>query len=371
MRIFIVTGMLMLLLGPCAQAWAATAETIAQFRTEGAQLFSQGNQASGIGHMREALVQAETLWGETDERTDEVAYDLARMLTATGSPSSVPVYERLRDNIEKRNPDDPRLAIIHYGLAVGGMKTQPEESIKEFETARRLMKAQGFDTRARKDQLYVRALYQQAYVELSQLEPGKARRHYAEAIKTSKTLFGADSVVYGEALYAQAQYYVAAGKVKKGGEEYEEALAIFRKHLPEDNLNILNIHAALVSVYERLGESSKATDHLMVLAEKTPDTEGAPKPIYRTKPQYPMQAEMTDREGGVTLHFRITTDGHVDNVSVTEGDPDSAFAKATIKAIKKWRYKPQFRNGQPIDSYGSFRMRFYMLSGDPSTRVRH
>ena len=368
MRSVIIAGILVLLLGPCAQAWAATAEDVAKLRTQATASFNEGQRRAGSAAMREALNAAEALWGKTDARTDEIAYDLARMYTAVNDPRAVEIYERLECSLAERNPDDPRLAIVHYGIAESLMNRGPHRSLEEFDTALKLMKAQGFDTKEHANELYIRALYQSAFVHLATFDVQEARKLYSRAIAKSKALFGNDSTPHAEALFAQAQYSVSTGEGHRGAREYEQALAIMRKHLPEDDPHVLRIHASLVSVYESLKESDKATDHLMILAEKTPDKDGALVPFYKVVAQYPLAARANGEEGSVVLKFRVTTDGHVDDISVIKGEAGSPLVGAAIKAVKQWRYKPRFVDGKPVATDTTTQITFQLTDKTPTKR---
>ncbi|HKW88205.1 MAG TPA: energy transducer TonB [Candidatus Acidoferrales bacterium] len=58
----------------------------------------------------------------------------------------------------------------------------------------------------------------------------------------------------------------------------------------------------------------------------------------------------------VKLWGVIGTDGSVKDLHVIEGNCD--FARATIDAVKKWRYTPLMVNGQPQEVYFPFQYSF-------------
>ncbi len=73
-----------------------------------------------------------------------------------------------------------------------------------------------------------------------------------------------------------------------------------------------------------------------------------PEPIKRVPPKYPINAAINNREGWAKASFIIEKDGSVSNILVSETSGSSEFAKASKKAIAKWKYKPAFENGEPI-----------------------
>jgi TonB family protein len=80
--------------------------------------------------------------------------------------------------------------------------------------------------------------------------------------------------------------------------------------------------------------------------------------IANPSPYYPVEARAQGREGIVVLSGVIDATGHVQNISVINGDP--VFVKAAIEAFKKWRYKPATFWGQPIPSNTTVTIRFQL-----------
>lgn len=55
-------------------------------------------------------------------------------------------------------------------------------------------------------------------------------------------------------------------------------------------------------------------------------------------PQYPIKAAQDKVEGFVTLSFKVSKDGSVQNVKVTESKPPQVFDAAAIAAVSKWEF---------------------------------
>jgi len=62
------------------------------------------------------------------------------------------------------------------------------------------------------------------------------------------------------------------------------------------------------------------------------------------KPSYPALAQRAGLQGIVKLQVRVMKDGHVEVQKLLEGDP--TLADAAITAVKQWRAKPLWMNGE-------------------------
>ncbi|MBV1916007.1 MAG: TonB family protein [Pseudomonadales bacterium] len=74
-------------------------------------------------------------------------------------------------------------------------------------------------------------------------------------------------------------------------------------------------------------------------------------PMVRVQPQYPFRAANQGIEGWVLVEFTITKLGTVKDVEVVESKPAYLFDRATIRAIKRWKFKPRTVNGEPIERH--------------------
>lgn len=71
----------------------------------------------------------------------------------------------------------------------------------------------------------------------------------------------------------------------------------------------------------------------------------AAKIIQRVQPKYPEIARNEHLQGVVRLHAIIDKDGSISNLVVLKGY--CSLAKASIEAVKSWRYSPTLFNGEP------------------------
>lgn len=71
-------------------------------------------------------------------------------------------------------------------------------------------------------------------------------------------------------------------------------------------------------------------------------------PIVRMEPLYPRRAQERGIEGYTLMEFTVTELGTVENPVVIEEEPKGYFARASLNAVRKWKYKPKVINGQPV-----------------------
>ena len=69
--------------------------------------------------------------------------------------------------------------------------------------------------------------------------------------------------------------------------------------------------------------------------------------LQQAKPQYPTPARLAHVEGSVVLQALIGKDGAVQNLRVSSGHP--LLVGAAIDAVKQWRYRPYYLNGEPVE----------------------
>ncbi|MGC2108028.1 MAG: energy transducer TonB [Candidatus Korobacteraceae bacterium] len=69
--------------------------------------------------------------------------------------------------------------------------------------------------------------------------------------------------------------------------------------------------------------------------------------IRQVKPEYPSLARQARVQGTVILQATIGKDGSIENLRVISGHP--MLAPAAIDAVKQWRYKPYYLNGEPVE----------------------
>jgi len=77
--------------------------------------------------------------------------------------------------------------------------------------------------------------------------------------------------------------------------------------------------------------------------------EGDIIPLVVIRPLYPHEAAMSGIEGWVKVEFTITETGSVKNPRVVDSDPPRIFNREAIRAILKWKFKPQVIDGVAVE----------------------
>ena len=74
----------------------------------------------------------------------------------------------------------------------------------------------------------------------------------------------------------------------------------------------------------------------------------APVPINRRAPTYPREALRRGVGGTVRVQVSVSADGSVDRMEVAESSGDRFLDRAAMEAVRRWRFTPAMRNGQPV-----------------------
>jgi protein TonB len=69
--------------------------------------------------------------------------------------------------------------------------------------------------------------------------------------------------------------------------------------------------------------------------------------IKKIQPAYPPLARQARIQGQVMLQAEISKDGTIQNLRLISGHP--MLAPSAIEAVKQWRYKPYYLNGEPVE----------------------
>ena len=83
--------------------------------------------------------------------------------------------------------------------------------------------------------------------------------------------------------------------------------------------------------------------------------------LRRVQPNYPPLARQARIQGDVVLQAEISKDGAIENLRVISGHP--MLAPAAMEAVKEWRYKPYFLNGEPVAVETQITVNFSLSGG--------
>jgi periplasmic protein TonB len=119
-----------------------------------------------------------------------------------------------------------------------------------------------------------------------------------------------------------------------------------------------------------LSEVLRSTGSAPVLAKtsaptpkriRVPDRIAEANLVFDVAPKYPPEAGRARIEGMVVLLAVIGKDGTVEDVRVKSGLP--VLAQAAIEAVKQWRYRPYFLNGEPVEVDSQITINFTLSRG--------
>jgi protein TonB len=83
--------------------------------------------------------------------------------------------------------------------------------------------------------------------------------------------------------------------------------------------------------------------------------------VHQVKPTYPALARQARIQGTVVLQAEIGKDGSIQNLRLISGHP--MLAPAAIEAVKQWKYKPYFLNGEPVEVETTINVNFTLAGG--------
>lgn len=83
--------------------------------------------------------------------------------------------------------------------------------------------------------------------------------------------------------------------------------------------------------------------------------------VRKITPQYPPLAKQARVQGSVVLQAVISKDGSIQNLRAASGHP--MLTPAAIDAVKQWKYKPYFLNGEPVEVETQITVNFTLGGG--------
>lgn len=91
-----------------------------------------------------------------------------------------------------------------------------------------------------------------------------------------------------------------------------------------------------------------------VLVDARPD----PRYLRDFQPEYPTNLQRLQLEGSVTVRVKIGPDGRVMAVQLVSATHDDFFKATERQALRRWRFRPATRDGQPVESWREMTVHF-------------
>ena len=83
--------------------------------------------------------------------------------------------------------------------------------------------------------------------------------------------------------------------------------------------------------------------------------------VHKVNPAYPPLARQARIQGSVLLQAEISKTGDIENLRLISGHP--MLAPAAIEAVKQWKYRPYFLNGEPVEVDTQITVNFTLSGG--------
>ena len=83
--------------------------------------------------------------------------------------------------------------------------------------------------------------------------------------------------------------------------------------------------------------------------------------VHKVTPTYPALARSARIQGSVVLQAVISKDGSIQNLRAVSGHP--MLTPNAIEAVKQWKYKPYFLNGEPVEVETQITVNFTLGGG--------
>ncbi len=82
-----------------------------------------------------------------------------------------------------------------------------------------------------------------------------------------------------------------------------------------------------------------------------------PHALYSPPPEYPKKARDKHRQGTVALRIVVGVNGLPSDIAVTRSLSHD-FDKAAVDAVKKWKFSPATKDGEPVSAYITIEVSF-------------
>lgn len=180
---------------------------------------------------------------------------------------------------------------------------------------------------------------------------GNGRHFLEEALEIYRTSFGQSDTRTGIVAFNLGKYHLAQGG-KKGYQRaegyFKTAITAFTLPDGRDHKWKLMTDAFMVKLYEEMGDSAAATEHLLAIGKARPiEPNQSYTPLYKKPPDYPRRALRKRKSGWVVVEFEVDHEGFVRDPRVVKSS-DSVFNQSAVDSATTFRYAPRFINGKPV-----------------------
>jgi TonB family protein len=94
----------------------------------------------------------------------------------------------------------------------------------------------------------------------------------------------------------------------------------------------------------------------VVIPEVMPSSQGPTASIFQ--PEYPKEARRRIEDGTAVVLAHIDRSGYVCRVTLVQGSGVADIDDETLKAVRRWRFTPGMRGGEPVEALYKFAVTF-------------
>lgn len=206
-------------------------------------------------------------------------------------------------------------------------------------------------------------------------------RRLAEPIRIidSHNALGSKKMRQGNFLFAEQLFRKALvagfdnGAAQQIGESYEHLGALYER---QGKLAAANsMYADALRHFEASGALQRRRQVAesmgrITAAIRPPDAESANvvdvarlKRVRYEQPDYPEQARLRGVRGFVRLEFTVDEAGETRDITILSAEPSQVFERASIRAVRRWRFEPVVRSGVIVEQRAEITLTFELEDG--------
>lgn len=201
-------------------------------------------------------------------------------------------------------------------------------------------------------------LYQLAESRMFSGDARRGRRNLDEAREIYDSTLPIEDIRLGLAHHLTGRYEFAQKDYRDAATHLEVAThSLIPEGAPRNPAGLTAL-ALLVQSYSETGREEEATEYCLQIGRLRPavDTEEY-QPLFKLPPAYPSSSARRHHEGYVIVEFDVDERGFVRNAKAidtsfhrrgTPVDTDEDMITAAVEAATKFRYAPQFIDGEPV-----------------------
>jgi len=305
-----------------------------------------GAKADAVKYAEEAFLLGKKIYGEAHKNTAQLSLNYGRLLKGKEAQKvlkkSLSIHEKIygKDAFELVDPlMDLASSYAQYGKS--------EKPVRYYRQALALVEKYDSPTGILAATLNLEI----GQVILSESQSRRSLRYLKRAKEVFMALEGDQAEVgLAKTKFWLGKYRLATQSYKKATTELQGSLALLSKYAPNASITLSN-HAFLIEAYEKQGLRDEATKHCQAIGAAKPHNPNQDyMPVYKLHPTYPEAANRAGKEGYVVVSVTVNSEGFVVNEKVLENGGSSAFEKAALTAVKKFRYAPRYVDGKPVDT---------------------